>query len=356
MKAACYVGFTVATVMAALGSTAAGAPPAQSASALRDGQHDFDFVIGTWKSHVRRLQKPLTGSTSWVEGEGTVVVRKIWNGRGNLEEVELTTPAGHLQGLTLRLYNPEARQWRLYWSNASQGVLTQPPSIGEFKADGHGEFYDQETLDGKIILVRHLFSDVTPTAYHFEQAFSADRGKTWEANWIADVTRTSAEPVAPSLSAEDRDRGFDFNIGRWAVIVKRFTNPLSGNSKWTDWKGSGDVSPVWNGRASVAEFKLDGPSGHLDGVGLRLYNPEAKQWTISWASSRDGIIGVPIVGEFKDGRGEFLDIEDFSGRQIFVQNSFSKITPDSSYFEQAFSADAGKNWETNWTMTFAREK
>ncbi len=117
--------------------------------------------------------------------------------------------------------------------------------------------------------------------------------------------------------------------------------------------GSG---PGLSGRASVAEFKLDGPSGHLDGVGLRLYNPEAKQWTISWANSRDGIIGVPIVGEFKDGRGEFLDIEDFAGRQIFVQNSFSKITPDSTYFEQAFSADAGKNWETNWIMTFAREK
>ncbi len=244
MKAALYFG-SMAVLMILFRGPAVAAPPtaAQSAPALRDGQHDFDFVVGTWKSHLRRLQKPLTGSTTWVEGEGTIIVRKIWNGRGNLEEVELTTPAGHLQGLTLRLYNPEARQWRLYWSNASQGVLTQPVSIGEFK-DGVGEFYDQEMINDNIVLVRHRFTDVTPTSYHFEQAFSGDRGQTWEANWIADVTQTSADPLAPSLTAEDRNRDFDFNIGHWNVDVKRFTHPLSGKSEWTNWKGTGEVAPV----------------------------------------------------------------------------------------------------------------
>jgi hypothetical protein len=365
-------------VSIAPGSTIKGAPHTQNASApaetarlasstappasltarpasVRDGQHDFDFVIGTWKSHVRRLQKPLTGSTSWIEGDATVSVRKIWNGRGNLEEIELTTPAGHLEGLTLRLYDPQAHQWRLYWANASQGVLTSPVSMGEFK-DGRGEFYDQETLDGKIILVRHKFWNVTPKSYHFEQAFSADRGQTWEANWIADVTRTNDEPITASLSAEDRNRDFDFNIGHWDVELKRLTNPLSGNSQWTDWKGTGEIAPVWNGRGSVAEFEFDGPTGHLQGVGLRLYNSDAKQWTISWANGRDGVMGVPIVGEFKDGHGDFFDIEEFNGRQIFVRNNFSKITPDSCYFEQAFSGDNGRTWEPNWLMTFRRRK
>jgi len=377
MKAGRQFSAVAAAVLVSIatGSTIRGAPQAQNASAaaaatdakqrpgfqtarpasVQDGEHDFDFVIGTWKSHVRRLQKPMTGSTSWIEGDATVSVRKIWNGRGDLEEIELTTPAGHLEGLTLRLYDPQARQWRLYWANASQGVLTSPVSIGEFR-DGRGEFYDQETLDGKIIFVRHRFSEITPKSYHFEQAFSADRGQTWEANWIADVTRTSDEPTAPSLSAEDRNRDFDFNIGHWDVEVKRLTNPLSGNSNWTDWKGTGEVAPVWNGRASVADFELDGPTGHLQGVGLRLYNPEAKQWTISWANSRDGAIGVPVVGQFKDGHGEFIDLEQFNGRQIFVRNEFSKITPDSCYFEQAFSGDNGRTWEPNWMMTFKRRK
>jgi hypothetical protein len=140
------------------------------------------------------------------------------------------------------------------------------------------------------------------------------------------------------------------------VELKRLTNPLSGNSKWIDWKGTGEVAPVWNGHASIAEFELDGATGHLQGVGLRLYNTEAKQWTISWANSRDGVMGVPIVGEFKNGRGDFMDVEEFNGRQIFVCNEFSKITPDSCYFEQAFSGDNGRTWEANWLMTFKRRK
>ena len=316
-------GAVFATMAAA--TTIKGAPQAQNASgagestaspqsktappAMHDGLHDFDFAIGTWKSHVRRLQKPLTGSTSWIEGDAMVSVRKIWNGAGNLEEVELTTPAGHLEGLTLRLYDPKAQQWRLYWANANQAVLTSPVSMGEFK-DGRGEFYDQETWDGKIILVRHRFSEITPKSYHFEQAFSADQGQTWEPNWIADVTRTSEEPIIPVLSAQDRNHDFDFNLGQWDVEVKRLTNPLSGNSKWTDWKGTGDIAPLWNGRGSVAQFALDGPTGHLQGIGLRLYNRDAKQWTISWANNHDGAIGVPIVGGFKNGRGDFFDIEE----------------------------------------------
>src|SRR5205085_839686 len=106
----------------------------------RDGQHDFDFAVGTWKSHVRRLQHPLTGSSTWTDGTGTVSVRRIWNGEAQQEEIEVDSPAGHLEALTLRLYNPGSRQWRLHWANASRSVLAQPPSVGEFK-EGRGEFY-----------------------------------------------------------------------------------------------------------------------------------------------------------------------------------------------------------------------
>jgi hypothetical protein len=356
MKAAFRFAFTAVVFICLCGNPAPAAdvPVAPAPPALRDGQHDFDFSLGTWKSRVRRLQKPLTGSTTWTEGEGSVSVRKLWNGRAELEELEVTTPAGHLQGLAVRLYNPESHQWHLYWANSRDGTVNQPPAVGAF-ADGRGEFYDQETYNGKIILLREIFSDITPDSYHFEQAFSADRGQSWEVNWIADITRVGDAPIAESMTAEDRNRDFDFNIGRWNVDVKRFTSPLSGNSQWTNWKGTAEIAPVWDGRANVAEFEIDGPSGHLEGLGLRLYNPETKQWTITWANSRENVFGVPIVGEFKDGRGEFMDLEDFDGRQIFVRNDFSKITPDSAYFEQAFSTD-GKTWEPNWLMTFTRKK
>jgi len=152
-----------------------------------DGQHDFDFEIGNWKTHLRRLLRPLTGSTTWVEYDGTTVVRKVWNGRANLVELQVDGPAGHFEGLSLRLYNPQSRQWSLNFANINDGTLSTP-TIGEFK-DGRGEFYDQETYNGRAILVRFVITKLTQDSCRFEQAFSSDGGKTWEVNWIAVDTR-----------------------------------------------------------------------------------------------------------------------------------------------------------------------
>ena len=158
-----------------------------SVAATRDGSHDFDFEIGTWKTHLRVLQHPLTGSTKWVELNGTSVVRKVWNGRANLVELEVDGPNGHIEGLSLRLYDPAAHQWSLNFANAKVGSFGVP-TIGEFK-NGRGEFYDREPVGGRTILVRNVWSDMKANSCHFEQAFSDDGGKTWEVNWIADDTR-----------------------------------------------------------------------------------------------------------------------------------------------------------------------
>ena len=153
----------------------------------RDGQHDFDFEIGTWKTHLKRLNNPLTGSTTWVEYEGTTVVRKVWNGRANLVELEVDGPSGHIEGLSLRLYNPQSHQWSLNFANSAGGTLTEP-TIGSFK-NGRGEFFNQETFNGRAIFVRFVISDISANSCRFEQAFSDDGGKTWEVNWIATDTR-----------------------------------------------------------------------------------------------------------------------------------------------------------------------
>jgi hypothetical protein len=170
-------------------SPAAAKPGSPATAPERDGQHDFDFEIGTWKTRLSRLQHPLTGSTTWLEYEGTSVVRTIWNGRANLVELQVDGPAGHIEGLSLRLYNPESRQWSLNFSNSRSGTLS-PPTIGAFK-NGRGEFYAQETLKGRAILVRFVISNITPSSCRFEQAFSEDGGKTWELNWIATDTRVT---------------------------------------------------------------------------------------------------------------------------------------------------------------------
>lgn len=153
----------------------------------QDGRHDFDFEIGHWKTNLSRLLHSFTGTTTWVKYDGTSVVRKVWNGRANLLELEADGSAGHIEGLSLRLYNPRSNQWSLYFSNGNQGGLGQP-TVGGFK-NGRGEFFDQETFNDRAIYVRFVISDITANSCHFEQAFSDDGGKSWEVNWIATDTR-----------------------------------------------------------------------------------------------------------------------------------------------------------------------
>jgi hypothetical protein len=182
-----WVLILVPSVGFASGPTHSGQANAQSGPEQRDGQHDFDFDIGTWKTHLKRLVHPLTGSTTWTEYEGTTVVRKVWNGKANLAELEADGSTGHLEVLSLRLYDPQAHQWSLNAVNSRIGTLGVP-TIGEFK-DGRGEFYDTEPFNGRSVLVRNVWSDITSDSCRFEQSFSTDGGKTWEVNWIATDTR-----------------------------------------------------------------------------------------------------------------------------------------------------------------------
>ena len=161
--------------------------PSVAATTLRDGQHDFDFEIGTWKTRLRVLRQPLTGSTAWSEYEGTTVVRRVLHGRANLVELIADGPSGHFEGTSLRLYDPRSHQWSLNFANADVGTMSIP-TIGEFEGDT-GTFYDQELLRGRAIFVRFVILPVTRDSIRFEQSYSADGGRTWELNWIATDTR-----------------------------------------------------------------------------------------------------------------------------------------------------------------------
>ena len=167
--------------------TASPAEAPRTASPPRDGQHDFDFLFGRWKARIRRLKSPLHGSNVWIEMSGTSEVRPIWSGKGNIDEIHNQTPDGPMEALMVRLYSPTSRQWTLNWAIQKSGRF-DVPWVGEFKG-GRGEFYDQEMFEGRSILVRYVWSDIKPRSFRFEQAFSADGGKTWEVNWIALSTR-----------------------------------------------------------------------------------------------------------------------------------------------------------------------
>ncbi len=176
----------LAALLTAAPATSAAPQPSGSA-ASRDGARDFDFEIGRWKTELRRLKRPLAGSSEWIRYSGTTTVTRIWGGKANLVELEVDGPAGRLQALSLRLYNPETREWTLNFANSAGGTLGVP-SVGSFR-DGRGEFYNQETFAGRTVLVRFVISDIKADSVRFEQSFSADGGRTWEPNWIAVDTR-----------------------------------------------------------------------------------------------------------------------------------------------------------------------
>jgi hypothetical protein len=334
----------------------------QQAPPERDGQHDFDFEIGRWKTHLSRLQHPLTNSRAWVQYDGTTVVHKLWNGRANLVELEVTGPAGHIEGLSLRLYNPTARQWSLNFASSRGGVLTQP-TLGEFK-HGRGEFYDQEKFNDRTILVRFVISDITANSCHFEQAFSDDGGKTWEVNWIATDTRVTDTHVnedsaqstsgsaqaslAAAASAPDGQHDFDFEIGHWDIPLQRLVDRLAGSHTWVKFDGTSVTRKVWNGRSQIEEFEADSPSGHIEGLTLRLYEPETHQWRLYWANSKTGVLEPPQIGQFKNGVGEFYAQDTWKGKMVIVRFLWTNTTTNKPHFEQSFSDDGGKTWEVNW--------
>ncbi len=154
-----------------------------------DGVHDFDFELGTWRTHLRRLQHPLSGSTTWLEYNGTTTVRALSGGRANLLEFHVSGQSGSIDALSLRMYEPEGRQWTVNFANLRDGRLT-PAVIGSFR-DGRGSFYGQDSLNGRSIFVRFIITRPTPDSAHFEQAFSVDGGQSWEVNWIADDVKTA---------------------------------------------------------------------------------------------------------------------------------------------------------------------
>ena len=160
-------------------------------------------------------------------------------------------------------------------------------------------------------------------------------------------------PGAPAL--RDGQHDFDFEFGSWDVRLRRLVEPLTGSDEWVECTGLSTVRQVWNGRANLGELEVDCPGRHIQGLSFRLYQPASRQWYIRWTTSADGELGPPMIGGFDAaGRGEFYNQEMFRGQAIYVRFIFSDITRDAFRIEQAFSADGGTRWETNWITTFSR--
>jgi hypothetical protein len=244
----------------------------------------------------------------------------------------------------------QSRQWSLNFVNSATGILSVP-TVGEFK-EGVGEFYDWEEYNGRMILVRNVWKDITPTSCRFEQAYSDDGGKTWELNWIAVDTRIEQEP-APPMNEAPTD--FNFEIGSWSVHHTRLLYPLTDSTRTIEFEGTSVARKLWNGRGVLIELGSDPPSGHTEALIWRTYNPNARQWNVYVANSGVGVLSAASVGGFSNGQGEFYAMEQLDdGRTVLARTVLSDITPTSYTAEQAYSLDGGRRWVVVWTSLHRR--
>lgn len=342
-----------AIAWAALSATAA---PVETSAALpttRDGTHDFDFHLGLWHTHIHRALDPFDPKTTSIELNGRLTVDKVWGGRAQIEQIEADGPQGHWQAMTLFIYNPQAHQWSQSYLNSKNPTLGNP-LIGSFQG-GRGELFSADTFKDRAILVRGSWSNITPNTCRYEEFYSDDGGGTWHQAFRADLTRDTqsagtASSTAPASPAHD----FDFDFGSWHTHSTRLVHPLTGDKNWMEMDGTTVVRTIWNGQANLAEYKAEGPAGTVELLSLRWYNPTTRQWSVDFATPGVGTLGIPAVGEFRNGRADFYDYEPINGHYVLVRFSIWGITPETAQSEQAFSADGGKTWEVNWINKYTR--
>lgn len=338
--------FFVAIACAFMVIGAAPAPP--------DGAHDFDFNVGTWHTHIRRLRHPLSGSHAWATYDGTVSVRKALGGAANVEEIAAESGPNHLEFLNVRLYNTTSHQWSLNGASSDDGTL-ETPALGRFER-GRGVFYDQEAFNGRMILSRQTFFNITPTSYSFEQAFSDDGGRTWEPNLLAHLTRTShTAPSERSQTVKTASHDFDFSYGTWSTHITSYETSGKKAGLATAYTGTVAWRKVWGGRAFIEELKASNASDGFEGLTLFLYNPQSRQWSQTFAGKGGGAFDSSMIGSFKNGRGELVSFPVTDGGvSVLARDVWSDIHPNAHHFEIQYSRDGGATWQRSFVADLAR--
>jgi hypothetical protein len=146
---------------------------------------------------------------------------------------------------------------------------------------------------------------------------------------------------------------FDFFAGTWNSVQRKLVKPLADCTEWLETAATTRCWQVFGGTANVDEVHF--PDWGYTGLSIRLFNPQTAQWSIYWASSRNGDLGLPpVVGRFADGVGLFYCEESYDGKDITTRYKWSDITATTARWEQAFSLDGRRKWETNWVADFSR--
>lgn len=342
-------GQSLFALLATLAAADAASAAEKTLAASRSSVHDFDFLLGDWQVHNRQLAHRLAGSHEWIEFDATDAFHTLPGVLG-IEENYATAHWPDFHALGLHLYDPAKGRWTLYWADTRNAPGTmQTLASGGFDGD-LGTFYAPDTFAGKPITVRVTWQRKDVAHVSWAQAFSADDGKTWETNWTMDFTRKPDTPAANTQA-----HSFDFLVGRWNVSHRRLKQRLAHSTDWETFDGTCDSQPMLAGQANVDDNTLHAPAGDFRAATVRLFDPATNAWAIWWFDSRrPHQLDPPLVGAFADGTGTFYSDDTFENRPIRVRFIWTHATPDAAHWEQAFSDDAGKTWETNWVMEFRR--
>jgi hypothetical protein len=169
-------------------------------------------------------------------------------------------------------------------------------------------------------------------------------------------TQQDARPAIPATPVGSPN-DFDFEHGHWHTTLRRRLHPLSGSDVWADYAGTTIVRPLLGGRANLVELDVSGPQGRLQGLSLRLFDTRQKQWTLNSSNATAGTLSPPMTGGFGGSRrGEFYSVETIDGRPVLVRFIIESTSAETCRFEQAFSADGGMTWETNWIAVDTRRQ
>ena len=341
------------TLAALAAAGAASALPAQAA----DPTTDWSWLVGDWDVRHRRLRERLAGSTTWDEFSGRSALWLTLGGLGTIDDNALDLPGGAYRALGVRAFDPASGQWSIWWLDPRNPGRIDPPVRGRFEGDT-AAFLGEDSLRGQPILVRFQWSDIHGPRPHWRQAFSPDGGATWEMNWENFFTRTSAAPSPlpwPAAASPPAPHDWAFLVGRWAVRHRKRRRRMAGDDSWDSFEGTLTNWPVMGGQGNVGDNLFNVAGGAYRGVGLRAYDPAAGDWLSWWLDGRDPTrIGPPVRGRFEGGVGTFIGDDTHEGRPVRARVLWSGITARSARWEQAFSADGGASWETNWVSDFTR--
>jgi len=323
---------------------------------------DFDFLVGTWDVEHHRLVAPLSGSTEWVtSSDSRAAARTYLDGAVCVDEI--TFPAAGASGMSLRLYSAERDEWSIRWVSSRDG-LVGPPVHGRWEGDRHERHCrlvgDEVPQDGRPVRMTYEWSDITPADARWQQAYSVDGERTWEKNWEMRFHRTSDGVIdVPGDHLPKVTSDFDFLTGTWRVQHRKLRSRLTGCTDWDEYESEFDARTHLKGLVSIDEGALastdpEHPSPYR-GMTFRTYDVAAGEWVLHWFDSRTlQMDETPVRGRFDGGVGEFVAEDHHDGIPILCRYRWTVHSAEWASWDQAFSTDDGRTWETNWVMEETR--